>query len=280
MSRKVRVGPYLIGGSDFIVIAGPCSVESMTQFQSTSFSVKNSGGHILRGGLYKMRTDPRSFQGLGQEAMAIVKTVKQQTGLPFVTEVSDPKQIDELQEIADIFQVGTRSMYNSSLLKELGRQRKPVILKRAFSARIDEWLLAADYIRHGGNNDVILCERGIRTFETATRNTLDLSAVPYIKQHSDLPIVVDPSHGTGIRSLIEPMAKAAAAAGADGLLLEVHPQPEKALSDGPQALTPQDFENLMRSVEKVLLAVDRKLHPAPKEYNEVPLKMVEIQPGV
>jgi 3-deoxy-7-phosphoheptulonate synthase len=275
MSRKVRVGPYLFGGSEFIVIAGPCSIESFSQFHHTSLAVQDSGAHMLRGGLYKMRTDPRSFQGFGSEAVEIVARVKELTGMPFVTEVSDPRQVEELQNIADLFQVGTRSMYNSSLLKELGRQRKPVILKRAFSALIEEWLLAADYIRHGGNNDVILCERGIRTFERATRNTLDLSAVPYIKQHSDLPIVVDPSHGTGIRSLIEPMARAAAAVGADGLLVEVHPQPEKALSDGPQALTPADFENLMKSVERVLHSVDRRMHPVPKDKRTGTFKMID-----
>jgi 3-deoxy-7-phosphoheptulonate synthase len=276
MSRKIRVGPYLFGGPEFLVIAGPCSVESQTQFQSTSFAVQSWGAHILRGGLFKMRTDPRSFQGLGTEAKLIVKATKELTGMPFVTEVSDPRQIAELQDVADIFQVGTRSMYNSSLLKELGRQPKPVILKRAFSALIDEWLLAADYIRQGGNNDVILCERGIRTFETATRNTLDLSAVPYIKQHSDLPILVDPSHGTGIKNLIEPMAKAAAAAGADGLLIEVHPQPEKALSDGPQALTPTEFGHLMKAVEKVLWAVDRRMHSQPQAPKENPFKVIEV----
>ena len=261
MSRKVRVGEFVVGGPDFIVSAGPCSIESYLQFESTAKAVRRHGAHWLRGGVFKMRTDPRSFQGLGVEALEIVRRVKDLVPMPLVIEVFDSKQIEEIHDLADVYQVGTRSMYNTSLLKELGRQRRPVLLKRAFSARIEEWLLAADYIRQGGNPDVILCERGIRTFETAMRNTLDLSAVAYVKEHSDLPVVVDPSHGTGIRSLVKPMALAAAAAGADGILLEVHPKPETALSDGPQALTFEDFENLMGDLGKLLPALGKRLHP-------------------
>lgn len=273
MARRVRIGEFVLGGPDFIVSAGPCSVESALQFESTAKAVSRSGAHLLRGGIYKMRTDPRSFQGLGAEAIEIVRKVKDSTGMPTVIEIFDPRQIDEIHDIVDVYQVGTRSMYNTALLKELGRQRRPVLLKRAFSARIDEWLLAADYVRQGGNPDVILCERGIRTFETALRNTLDLSAVAYVKEHSDLPVVVDPSHGTGIRSLVKPMALAAAAAGADGILLEVHPKPETALSDGPQALTFEDFSDLMIHLNRLLLAIGRRLHPASNLSN---LRLAEV----
>ncbi|OFZ31705.1 MAG: 3-deoxy-7-phosphoheptulonate synthase [Bdellovibrionales bacterium RIFCSPHIGHO2_01_FULL_40_29] len=255
----VQVGNVKIGGPQFTVIAGPCSIESEGQFRQTSESVKKSGAALLRGGIWKMRTSPKSFQGLGQSAFDFIKKVKNETGLGLVSEVTDIRQIEEISPFVDAFQVGARNMHNYSLLKELGHQPKPVLLKRNFSAFIDEWLKAADYVAQGGNQNVILCERGIRTFETATRNTLDLNAVVYAKKNSHFPVVVDPSHAVGISELVAPLCFAAAAAGADGLIVEVHPEPAKALSDGDQALTLEGFDKMMKQLEKVLNAFDRTL---------------------
>ena len=214
---------------------------------------------MLRGGLFKMRTRPESFQGLGSEAFSIAKQVKQEVQLPFVSEITDPRQMSDMYDVVDMFQVGSRNMHNYSLLKELGQQNKPVLLKRSFSGRIEEWLMSAEYILKEGNPNVILCERGIRTFETATRNTFDLNAVAYLKQNTHLPVIADPSHGTGQRPLVRPMALAAAAAGADGIIVEVHPRPDQAKSDGFQALNTNDFEDLMKRLSLVLQAVDRKV---------------------
>lgn len=258
----VQVGNVQIGGPQFTVIAGPCSIESENQFMTTALSVKQAGASLLRGGIWKMRTSSKAFQGLGSDAFAIIKKVKAETGLGLISEVTDIRQIEEVAHIVDAYQVGARNMHNYSLLKELGRQPKPVLLKRSFSAFIDEWLKAADYITNGGNQNVILCERGIRTFETATRNTLDLNAVVYAKKHSQLPVIVDPSHAVGIADLVPQICYAAAAAGADGLIIETHPNPALALSDGPQALTLETFDQTMKQLEKVLAAFDRRLQKA------------------
>jgi len=252
-TRSMQISPHLsIGGSQFLVIAGPCAVESDEQFQKTALWALESGAQLARGGIYKMRTNPDSFQGLGSEALNFVAPFCRDLGMPLVTEVSDPRQIEAIHDFVDVFQVGTRNMYNYSLLAELGKTRKPVLLKRAFSAQIDEWLMAAEYIRREGNPRVILCERGIRTFEKSLRNTLDLSAVAYIKTRSELPVIVDPSHATGNRDLVKPMALASIAAGADGLLIETHPNPVMALSDADQALSFPDFKNLMNDVKNLL----------------------------
>jgi 3-deoxy-7-phosphoheptulonate synthase len=218
--------------------------------------VKQQGATALRGGIFKMRTRAESFQGLGGEAIDIVRQVKLDVGLPFVSEITDPRQIEVLSEVVDVFQVGARNMHNYELLKELGKIRKPVLLKRGLAAYLDEFLSASEYLLRAGNQQIILCERGIRTFERSTRNTLDLSAVPYLKKRSGLPVIVDPSHGTGVRDLVAPMSWAAAAAGADGIIVEVHPEPAKALSDGEQALTLEDFRFMVPRLHRVLRAVD------------------------
>ncbi len=253
-TRAVKIGNTTIGPDHFAVIAGPCSIESEQHFIDVAQFVKSKGATQLRGGIYKMRTSPSNFQGLKQKAYSIVHTVRQLTGLPVIAEVTDPRQIEEMSEVVDGFQVGSRNMYNYELLKELGLGRTPVVLKRGFSAYVHEWVSASEYILKGGNDQVIFCERGIRTFETATRNTLDLNAVALLKTMSELPVIVDPSHGTGIAHLVAPLALAAAAVGADGVMIEVHPEPEKALSDKDQALNYQQFEELMMRLPKILEA--------------------------
>ena len=256
----VQIGNIIIGGPQFTVIAGPCSIESEDQFRQTSLSVKKSGASLLRGGIWKMRTSPKSFQGLGSSSLEFIQKVKNEIGLGLISEITDVRQIEEIAPFVDAYQVGARNMHNYSLLQELGRQPKPVVLKRNFSAYIDEWLKAADYITQGGNKNVILCERGIRTFETATRNTLDLNAVVYAKKNTSYPVIVDPSHAVGISSLVPPLCYAAAAAGADGLIIEVHPDPKQALSDGDQALTLDVFDSTMKQLSKLLKAFDRELN--------------------
>ncbi len=256
----VHIGNVEIGGPKFTVIAGPCSIESEDQLRQTAVAIKKSGASLLRGGIWKMRTSPKSFQGLGESSFDFVKKVRSEVGLGLISEVTDSRQIEEIAPFVDAYQVGARNMHNYSLLKELGLQKKPVVLKRNFSGYIDEWLKAADYIVQGGNTNVILCERGIRTFETATRNTLDLNAVVYAKKHTSYPVIVDPSHAVGISALVPPLCYAAAAAGADGLIVEVHPNPKQALSDGEQALTLEIFDKMMIQLEKVLNAFDRNLH--------------------
>lgn len=239
----VRVGNVEVG-KGLTVIAGPCSVESEEQTIETAIAVKKAGAHMLRGGAFKPRSSPYSFQGLGLKGLKILEKAKEETGLPIVTEVLDTRDVSWVSEYADVLQIGARNMQNFSLLKEVGKTNKPVLLKRGMHSTLKEWLNCAEYILNEGNPDVILCERGIRTFETYTRNTLDLSAVPAIKELTHLPIIVDPSHGTGRLSLIEPMSLAAVAAGSDGLIVEVHRNPEEALSDKDQALTPKQFEVL------------------------------------
>lgn len=234
-----------VGGAEVIAMAGPCSVESAEQVGSVARSVAASGARVLRGGAFKPRTSPYSFQGFGEEALKWMRAAADQNGMAVVSEVMDPRQIEMMMRYVDCLQVGARNMQNFDLLKELGRVRRPVLLKRGLSATIEEWLLSAEYVLAGGNGQVVLCERGIRTFENYTRNTLDISAIPVVKKRSHLPIVVDPSHGTGRREKVIPMARAAVAAGADGLIIEVHNNPEKALSDGPQSLYPDQFDRLM-----------------------------------
>lgn len=256
----VKIGKIEIGGPRFTVIAGPCSIESETQFLSTAEAVKSSGASLLRGGIWKMRTAAQAFQGLGTDAFSMIKTVKEKTGLSLISEITEIKQTEQLHELVDAYQVGARNMHNYSLLKELGKQNKPVILKRSFAAYVDEWIKASDYITQGGNPNVILCERGIRTFETATRNTLDLNSVVYAKTKTPLPIIIDPSHAVGVAELVSPLCYAAAAVGADGLIVEVHPNPKEALSDGAQALTFENFNQMMKQLEKVLSAFDKKIN--------------------
>lgn len=244
-STVIDVRGVKVGGEELVVIAGPCSVESEDQLMETAHAVKAAGADMLRGGAYKPRTSPYDFQGLGVEALRFLKNASRETGLPIVTEVMSETDVEIVAEYADVLQVGARNMQNFSLLRKLAPVPKPILLKRGPSATVKEWLLAAEYLLSGGNANVILCERGIKTFETATRNTLDLAAVALVKELSHLPVLADPSHGTGLRSLITPMSKAAAAAGADGLIIEVHPCPERALSDGPQSLDLNGFATLM-----------------------------------
>ncbi len=253
----IKLGKITIGGSDLVVMAGPCAVENEEQLMQAAEAIKSAGAAVLRAGAFKPRTSPYSFQGLETQGLRYLDDVRTKTGLLIVTEVMDQFTVDEVAECADIIQVGARNMQNYFLLRELGKIRKPVLLKRGLSATIEEWLMAAEYILSGGNYDVILCERGIRTFEPYTRNTLDLSAVPLVKKLSHLPVIVDPSHGTGIASLVPAMSKAALAAGADGLMIEVHPNPQEALSDGPQSLTPDQFNQLISELKGVALSVGR-----------------------
>jgi 3-deoxy-7-phosphoheptulonate synthase len=263
-TRLVEVAGVPFGGPEFTVIAGPCSIESREQFLKTAQAVKAGGASLLRGGIWKLRTSSKTFQGLGPGAFQIVKDVLLESGMKLVSEITDPRQIEQIDEFVEMYQVGARNMHNYALLKELGQSKKPVMLKRGFAALVDEWLKAAEYITAGGNPNVILCERGIRTFETATRNTLDLNAVAFAKAHSDFPVIVDPSHGVGFSHLVPQMAWAAAAAGADGLMVEVHPDPKEAKSDGQQALTIEDFNSMMARLKQILHAVDRPLHTLKK----------------
>lgn len=241
----VSLSSTQIGPKSLTVMAGPCAVESFSQLLETAFAVKKAGARILRGGAFKPRTSPYSFQGLETEGLKYMKEARDATGLSVICEVTSPRAIEEAVKYVDLLQIGARNMQNFELLKEAGKTGLPVLLKRGLAATIDEWLNASEYIMSEGNPNVILCERGIRTFESATRNTLDLSAVPVLRQKTHLPVIVDPSHATGVRAYVAPMAKAAVAAGADGLMIEVHPCPEKALSDGPQSLTFREFESLM-----------------------------------
>ncbi len=249
-----------IGGPGVVVMAGPCSVETRDMILSLGAFLKGAGAHMLRGGAFKPRTSPYAFQGLGVEGLRYLAEQRSVVGLPVITEVMDTRDVEMVAEFADVIQVGARNMQNFNLLKVLGRCRKPVMLKRGLASTLEELLMSAEYVMSEGNPDVILCERGIRTFEKFTRNTLDLSAVPVLKRESHLPVVVDPSHGTGRWDLVAPMSRAAVAAGADGLLLEVHPDPAQAVSDGPQSLTPKRFKDLMGELELVARAVGRNLY--------------------
>lgn len=255
----VHVGGVAIGGRRIVTIAGPCCVESADQLLAAARAVKAAGAVILRGGVYKPRTSPYSFRGLRDDGLRIIADVKRETGLPMVTEAMDARHLDAVCACADMIQVGSRNMQNYTLLEEVGKLRMPVLLKRGFSATIEEFLFAAEYIASGGNDQIVLCERGIRTFETSTRNTLDLSAVPILKKLSHLPVIVDPSHGTGIWWVVPSLARAAVAVGADGLLVEVHAAPEQALSDGEQSLRPDKFAAMMADLRLVALAIGREI---------------------
>lgn len=255
----IKVGKHVIGGKKIHVMAGPCAVENIQTLLKIAREVKKAGATFIRGGAFKPRTSPYSFQGLGEEGLRYLAEVKKRTGLPVVTELMDPRDIDEVLKYTDIIQIGARNMQNFRLLQEVGSYDKPVLLKRGLSATIKELLMAAEYVMSRGNHKVVLCERGIRTFETATRNTLDLNAVPVLKKLSHLPVVVDPSHGAGKWDLVAPMAKAAIAAGADGLIIEVHTKPEEALSDGEQSLKPEKFKTLMKELKAVAKAVGRTI---------------------
>lgn len=254
-SSLIKVGEQIVGDGQVQIIAGPCAVEGRSLFMEVAQAVKEAGATMLRGGAFKPRTSPYSFQGLEKEGLEILAEARQITGLPVVTEVVDPRLVEEVADYVDVLQVGARNMQNFFLLRELGKIQKPVLLKRGPSATIEEWIMAAEYIISSGNHQVIMCERGIRSFENYTRNTLDLSAVPVIKQLTHLPIIVDPSHGTGKWKLVEPMALAAIGAGADGIMVEVHQNPSEALSDGPQSLTPENFARLVIRVKKMINAL-------------------------
>lgn len=259
----IKIGPVSIGGKELAIMAGPCAAESETQVMSAAQAVKAAGANILRGGAFKPSTSPYHFRGLGEEGLKLLARAKESVGLPLVTEVLTPWDVELVVKYADILQIGARSMQNFILLDEVGKTKKPVLLKRGMSATIQEWLLAAEYILAQGNRQVILCERGIRTFETYTRNTMDISSIPIIHKLSHLPIIADPSHGTGKWYLVTPLALAAVAAGADGLMIEVHPSPDLALKDGAQSLTFEHFEQLMRELSGIAQAVGRQL-PAKK----------------
>ncbi len=262
----VPMKDFRIGGDEVIVMAGPCSAETEKQVEAAAAAVKQAGAKILRGGAFKPRSSPYSFQGLGEDGLRMLRAACDRHSMKLVSEVMDVSQIDLLARYADMLQVGARNMQNFTLLRELGRIRTPILLKRGISATIEEWLLSAEYVLSGGNTDVVLCERGIRTFESYTRNTLDISAVPVIHKLSHLPIVVDPSHGTGRRDKVAPMARAAVAAGADGLIIEVHPDPDSALSDGAQSMLPQQFDRLMAELRIIAPAIGRSIcvEPVPK----------------
>jgi 3-deoxy-7-phosphoheptulonate synthase len=256
----VEVNGVKIGAKEIVIMAGPCAVESEEQLSETAKRVRAGGAVMLRGGAFKPRTSPYSFQGLGKEGLQMLQRARETTGLSVVSEVMDTRQVETVSRYADMLQVGSRNMQNFPLLKEAGLSSKPILLKRGMMATIDEYLHAAEYLLSQGNTQVVLCERGIRTFESSTRYTLDLNAIPVLKQRTHLPVIVDPSHGTGLRSLVPTMAGASIAAGADGLLMEVHFRPEEALCDGSQSLYPEEFETMMEDLHKIAAAVGRSIH--------------------
>jgi 3-deoxy-7-phosphoheptulonate synthase len=255
----VHVGGVAVGGPDLVVVAGPCAVESREQMLTVAKGVKAAGAQLLRGGAFKPRTSPYSFQGLGEEGLKILAEAREATGLPVVTEAVDIEGVDLVERYADAIQIGARNMQNFSLLKRAGRARKPVLLKRGMSATLEEFLMSAEYILAEGNYQVVLCERGVRTFSDFSRNTLDLAMVPAVKDISHLPILVDPSHGTGRRDKVAPLSRAAAAVGADGLIIEVHHDPNRALSDGPQSITPDMLDGLMKDLRQIAPVIGRRL---------------------
>jgi len=263
-STIVEIAPGVrVGGRDVVVFAGPCSVESEAQILASAHAVRNAGAHALRGGAFKPRSSPYAFQGLGLEGLKLLALARNETGLAIVTEAMDERGADMVAEYADCIQIGARNMQNYSLLRHVGKLGKPVLLKRGMAATINDLLLSAEYVLSEGNPNVILCERGVRTFDSATRNLFDLTAIPVVQKLSHLPIVADPSHGTGLRDKVTPMARAAVAAGADGIIVEVHPTPDKALSDGAQSLFPEQFTELVRQLRLIAGAIDRQLAPTP-----------------
>src|SRR5436305_4302023 len=255
------IGGRKIGGQNFMMIAGPCTIESRDQMLAAAHAVNEAGAHLLRGGAYKPRTSPYSFQGLGEGGLRLLAEARELTGMPVVTELMDVRDLEPILEVADVIQIGARNMQNYTLLAEIGRAGRPVVLKRGLSATLEELLMAAEYVLKEGNENVILCERGIRTFETAYRFTLDLMAIPVLKQHTHLPVIVDPSHAAGRRDLVLPMSLAAAAAGADGIIVDVHPEPEKAICDGPHQLRTAEFAVYLRLVEAVAQLAGKELQP-------------------
>jgi 3-deoxy-7-phosphoheptulonate synthase len=255
----ISIGDVEIGGNEVVIMAGPCAIENEEQIHTIAEIISNAGAKILRGGAFKPRTSPYSFQGLGEDGLIMIRNAANKFNLKVVTEVIEPDNVDLVEDYTDIFQVGSRNMQNYPLLKAVSKKGKPVLLKRGFAAKVEEWLMSAEYILAGGNNKVILCERGIRTFETTSRNTFDLTSIPIVKKLSHLPIIADPSHATGIRESVPSMARAAVAADADGLLIEVHHDPDKALSDGPQALLPEQFSNLVVQLKKIAEVIGRKI---------------------
>ncbi|MCR4439884.1 MAG: 3-deoxy-7-phosphoheptulonate synthase [bacterium] len=259
LDTVVRVRDVEVGGEEVVVMAGPCAIESEAQIDEVAGLVKKAGARVLRGGAFKPRTSPYSFQGLGEEGLRFLRNAAQAHGLAAVSELIEARDVEMVALYVDLLQIGARNMQNFPLLKEAGRAGKPVLLKRGMAATIEEWLMAAEYIMAAGNSQVILCERGIRTFETYTRNTMDISAIPVVKKRSHLPIIADPSHGTGLRDKVAPMARAAVAAGADGLLVEVHPRPDEALSDGAQSLLPEQFAHLMEELRIIAWAIGRRV---------------------
>ena len=261
-STIIDVNGIKIGGDDVVIMAGPCAVESEEQLMQTAHAVKAAGAHILRGGAFKPSTSPYTFRGKGEEGLKLLAQAREETGMPVITEVMTPHDVELVAKYADILQIGTRNMQNYYLLEEAGRSMKPIMLKRGMSATFQEWLLSAEYILATGNRQLMLCERGIRTFETYTRNTMDVSAIPAIKRLSHLPVIGDPSHGTGKWHLVSPLALAAVAVGADGIMIEVHPNPDKALKDGPQSLTFENFSQLVPQMASIANAIGRKLAPA------------------
>tara|TARA_B100000614_G_scaffold186845_1_gene167924 strand:+ start:501 stop:2438 length:1938 start_codon:yes stop_codon:yes gene_type:complete len=273
------VGPVKVGGNRLVVIAGPCAVESREQILETAEIVASSGGVMLRGGAYKPRTSPYSFQGLGEEGLRYLKEAGEAFGMPVVSEIVSPLHVDRMREYVDVFQIGARNMQNFELLKTVGAEKRAVMLKRGLAATIEEWLMAAEYLLAHGAEDVILCERGIRTFETYTRNSLDISSIPVVKKLSHLPVLVDPSHATGIREKVQPVGLAAIAAGADGLIVEVHPDPDQALSDGPQTLFPEQFEKLMRDIEALSPVVGREVARLPQRHRIAATPSVSVDAG-
>ncbi|NKQ37251.1 MAG: 3-deoxy-7-phosphoheptulonate synthase [Chloroflexi bacterium] len=256
-----KIGDHTVGGEELIIMAGPCSVESRSQIIETAHAVKEAGAHVLRGGAFKPRSSPYSFQGMGEEGLRYLAEAREETGLPIVTEVMEPALVPLVCEYADILQIGARNMQNYALLHAVGKSQHPVLLKRGMSSLIEEWLMCAEYILSHGNTRVMMCERGIRTFEKYTRNTFDINAIPVVKQLTHLPIIADPSHGTGKWEYVESVTKASVAAGADGVILEVHPEPEKAMSDGRQSLKPERFAQLVQEMKAVAQAVGREVRP-------------------
>ncbi len=256
-----KIGDHMVGGNELMIMAGPCSVESRSQIIETAHAVKEAGAHVLRGGAFKPRSSPYSFQGMGEEGLRYLAEAREETGLPIVTEVMEPALVPLVCEYADILQIGARNMQNYALLHAVGKSQHPVLLKRGMSSLIEEWLMCAEYILSHGNTRVMMCERGIRTFEKYTRNTFDINAIPVLKQLTHLPVIADPSHGTGKWEYVESVTKASVAAGADGVILEVHPEPEKAMSDGRQSLKPERFAQLVKDMKAVAQAVGREIRP-------------------
>jgi 3-deoxy-7-phosphoheptulonate synthase len=260
---QVQIGPIRVGGNQIVVMAGPCSVESRSQILETAHAVKEAGAHALRGGAFKPRTSPYSFQGMGVAGLELLAEARDETGLPIVTEVMSPSKVEIISRYADVLQIGARNMQNYALLHAVGESQQPVLLKRGMSATIDELLMAAEYVLSHGNRKVMLCERGIRTYETATRNTTDINAVPVLKNRTHLPVIMDPSHSTGHWEYVESIARASIAAGADGLIIEVHPSPNEAMSDGGQSLKPKRFAEMVKQVAAIAEAIGREMAPQP-----------------